>query len=128
MLKLVYGFSEIIQLSPNEWQEYKSLRLRALKNAPQAFGASYAGTVSKPDEYWRDRLEQHGKGQSWSLFAQVDKDLVGMLEAAVHASDPDKVWLHAMYVDEAYRGLGVAIKINGNYPGGTFVKSGSSNS
>lgn len=102
---------QIVHLDPGDWQKYKDLRLRALKHAPQAFGASYDDTIIRPDEYWRNRLEQHGKGQSWSLFAQMNTDLVGMLEAAIHSTDPDRVWLHAMYVDEAYRGLGIAGKL-----------------
>lgn len=41
---------QIIKLPPERWNEYKTLRLRALQDDPQAFGSSYAKEVAYPDD------------------------------------------------------------------------------
>ena len=42
-------------LTPKEvsWEDYKNLRLEALKNEPQAFGSSYKDQVNNADDIWQ---------------------------------------------------------------------------
>ena len=104
---------EIVHLSPQNWESYKQLRLRAIEAEPQAFGKSYKDASSEPDENWRKKLESTGSGKSWSVFAKVDGKLVGMLAATLHPQEPDRVWLHATYVEKEYRRQGIAQNLMG---------------
>lgn len=42
---------QVVTLQPSKWQEYKNLRLLALKEEPQAFGSTYEENAKRPDEY-----------------------------------------------------------------------------
>ena len=46
----------IRRLRAEEWPEYRAIRLRALADAPDAFGSTHAVEQPKPDQYWMDRL------------------------------------------------------------------------
>jgi len=37
---------KIIKLTPERWEEYKNLRLEALKNSPTAFASSYEDNIT----------------------------------------------------------------------------------
>ena len=73
---------QIIKLPPERWNEYKALRLRALKDDPQAFGSSYTKEVAYSDDKWRERTNNS------VLFATDGNNLVGML--GVWQSEGDK--------------------------------------
>jgi ribosomal protein S18 acetylase RimI-like enzyme len=97
-------------LLPFQWQEYKEIRLRALKTEPQAFLSPYEKEAAYPDEKWKQRLETAGKGRSWVFFAKNEEDrLVGIVGA--YRDDDDlqnhsaQVW--GLYVDRETRGKGI---------------------
>jgi len=94
----------ISNLSTDNWQAYKELRLQALKNAPQAFADSYSKEVLLPDCEWQTRLEQNGKS-SWFVFACRGGKLIGMTGAV--QSEADKREYSATichtYVDSLFR-------------------------
>lgn len=102
------GDIKIVHLSPKDWKIYKELRLSALKVEPQAFGKSYKDAAGDPDNKWIERLTVTQTGKRWSVFAQVNNELIGMLEATIHSDEPNRVWLHATYVEKKYRGKGIA--------------------
>jgi hypothetical protein len=73
------GF-RILQLPLDSWQEYKAIRLKALKTDPQAFLSPYSKESAYPDEKWQQRLEEANAGiSSWVYFAQNEGKLVGMI-------------------------------------------------
>ena len=89
---------EIVTLSPDDWQEYKDLRLRALKEEPQAFSATYEENSKHPSKYWQKKLEITAKGDSqWLLFAKIDGVLCGMMGAFIK-KEPDNACIIAVYV------------------------------
>ncbi len=101
---------EIIKLSPEDWQDYKQIRLEALLNAPQAFSSTYAESLTRPDSHWQERLREAALGEtSWMLFARADGQLVG-LTGPFREEEKDGAVAHiiSVYVCEAYRGQGVA--------------------
>ncbi len=102
---------EITHLLPKDWEQYKELRLKGLKEEPQAFGESLKSALSKTDKDWQDKLQQVLEGKSWLVFARVDGVLVGMLEADIHSDEPEKVWLHATWVNKESRRKGIAKKL-----------------
>ena len=57
-----------MRLPPESWPEYRALRLRALQDAPAAFGSSYAGSLAHPAATWEGRL-QAAAGEQIRLVA-----------------------------------------------------------
>lgn len=100
----------ILTLPVERWREYRALRLSALADAPQAFGASFAVEAARPDEHWRDRLQAVLDGRSLLLFAESDGQLVGMLGAfwddAAQAEGVANVI--AVFVAPRWRGRGIS--------------------
>ena len=97
-------------LHPEAWAAYKQLRLEALEREPQAFGASYAEAIEKPDSYWRERLEAVDSVLGpWMLFAESAGSLVGM--AGAYADEHGVIWIISVYVTASERGCGVARRL-----------------
>lgn len=102
---------EIVRLPPEQWRAYKDLRLEALKNEPQAFGSSYAGSLNIPDADWRTRLENAARGKGhWLLFAREKDALVGMIGAFIEDA-PGIAMIVSVYVAKAARGRGISKKL-----------------
>lgn len=81
----------------------REIRLRALADAPYAFGADYKVESEKPVEYWQDYL----KNTDWCFAVRDGKD-VGLL--AVDVADADRgsdCWMSSWWLEESYRGQGV---------------------
>lgn len=64
--------SSIIKLSGDDWQQYRDLRLFALKSDPHAFGSSYEEEINLEEADWRRRI-------SAMLFAQAGHEVVGLV-------------------------------------------------
>ena len=94
---------EVITANSNEALRLRELRLRALADAPYAFGADYKVESEKPLEYWQDYL----KNTDW-CFAVKDGADIGLL--AVDKADADRnsdCWLSSWWLENEYRGQGV---------------------
>jgi len=100
----------IITLDPERWEEYRALRLQALRQDASSFGSSYEENVDHPEDFWRGRLEEaQRKVETVTLFAEVDGRLVGMLGAhrALRLKTRHVATVYGVYVDPAVRGQGV---------------------
>ena len=65
---------EIITPKQEESARLRELRLRALADAPYAFGADYKVESEKPLEYWQEYL----RNTDW-CFAVIDGKDIGLL-------------------------------------------------
>ncbi len=100
-------FVEIVTLDPHDWQQYKTLRLQALQEDPQAFSANYENTVKAPDSQWQERVKEAQRGKSqWLLFAKVDEKLIGMVGGFIH-EDPTIAHVGTAFVTKEERGKGI---------------------
>ena len=99
---------EIVQLSPQDWQLFRQIRLEALQDSPQAFGSSYSFMASQPDSFWQNRLSSAATGQdSWLLFARINERIVGMIGAYIPEGSPIPRVV-SVYVTPEYRRTGVS--------------------
>jgi GNAT superfamily N-acetyltransferase len=89
-------------LGGDDWPTWRDIRLRALRDSPNAFGSTYAREIRFTETDWRRRLEAPDQV---SVLVLEDGRPVGM-----GGGFPDLPgWLHvvAMWVDPAARGQGV---------------------
>ena len=46
---------KIVDLAPEMWETYKEIRLKGLKEDPQAFGSLYIDELKFPEQKWKER-------------------------------------------------------------------------
>ena len=92
---------EIATLGPEDWGLFREIRLRALREAPYAFGSRYDDWVDAPESRWRDRLAN----VPLNLVARRGDELLGMASGVLDGED--SAGLISMWVDPAARGSGV---------------------
>jgi ribosomal protein S18 acetylase RimI-like enzyme len=87
---------------------YREVRLRALKEDPEAFGSSYAQSVQQPSDWFAERIRAKPNG-SFTLGAFDHDHLVGTVGFARALGDKfshkGEIW--GMYVALEYRGRGI---------------------
>lgn len=90
--------AEIRGVAADDWQLWRSVRLRALQDAPDAFGSTYDREAAMREDDFRARLQPG----SPAVVALAGGEPVGM---GGGYQDVDG-WLHvvAMWVDPAWRG------------------------
>lgn len=94
-------------MTADDWREWRSLRLRALAEAPDAFGSTLAewSGAGDTEQRWRDRLD----AVPVNLLADDDGGPVGM--ASVTAVTGREAELISMWVAPSARGTGVGIAL-----------------
>ena len=43
-------------ITAGDWREYRNIRLRALRDSPDAFGSSYEAEAVRNDDAWKSRI------------------------------------------------------------------------
>lgn len=94
-------------LTEEEWAEYRSVRLAALQESPQAFVASHAEEANYDEDFWRTRMRR-----SQRLVAEVDGEPVGTASVGEVATDDGRhSELFGLWVSPALRGKGIATQL-----------------
>lgn len=65
-------------ITPNDWQAWRDLRLRALSDSPEAYHSKYDNWITASEERWRIRLGSPGMVNAIAEIEGVD---VGMASA-----------------------------------------------
>ncbi|GIH06812.1 hypothetical protein Rhe02_48790 [Rhizocola hellebori] len=99
------------RLEPEDWREFRQLRLEALQAAPLAFVEQYAESVAEPDEYWQDRVRQGATDATMATFvATHDGHLVGKASGFMDDKVVEPtVHLFGVYVTPDFRGSGLGV-------------------
>jgi ribosomal protein S18 acetylase RimI-like enzyme len=97
---------EIRKLPADRWEDYRDLRLRALRSEPAAFGSSFEEESKLTAEEWKSRIRN-------TSFAVSDDELIGMLACVYndrrktrHIAD-----IVGVYVSAEHRGKGVGTRL-----------------
>ena len=91
-----------------DWPLYRAVRLRALQDAPDAFGSSHAAEADRADAHWADRVAAaHGSGQDRLVLALRAQSVGGLVWCKRSAAEPGRADLLQMWVAPAARGLGI---------------------
>ena len=93
----------------SEWESLRDLRLGALADTPEAFGATLAEASARTDEEWQER---YAPRSAQVTFVEEDETgrLVGMA-SGFHESSEQVVYLVGMFVLPESRGHGLGRRL-----------------
>lgn len=106
--------NRIDEVQTGEGQRLRAIRLRSLRDAPDAFGGTYAESAARSPDDWERQVEEMptfvavmGAGASAELEAGAEAD-VGIVRGATFDGDEDDaLYLISMWVAPEARGQGV---------------------
>ena len=94
--------STIVRATEDDWERVRDIRLRALADAPFAFGSTFEDERERPESMWRGRLANRDD----ATFLAVDEDrAVGLV--SVFFEDVGRAHLVSMWVSPEARREGV---------------------
>jgi GNAT superfamily N-acetyltransferase len=97
--------ANVRRIRPDEVWRLRALRLRALAEAPQAFGSTLAKESTFADAVWVERATRGAAGEDKVTYVAEEGDrLVGLVTGSVEAGRFD---LFGMFVEPEARGRGV---------------------
>jgi ribosomal protein S18 acetylase RimI-like enzyme len=102
---------EVRRIRPDEWPQYRDLRLEALKDSPLAFVERYRDASTQADPYWQDRVARGAAGSASSIFVALRAGrFIGKAGWFVESEVTEYVSAHVVgvYVTPRARGQGVA--------------------
>ncbi|MCW2832841.1 MAG: acetyltransferase [Nocardioides sp.] len=94
----------IAQIGPDDWEDFRDIRLRALADAPDAFGVTLADARQNSEQDWRDRLA----GSSPVLVVRDRAVLLAMGGGWHPPGEPDRMMVWGMWTAPEARGNGCA--------------------
>ena len=95
----------IERLGPDDWQEFREIRLRALADAPTAFGM----TLADAEQQHGGHLARPGSTRATRSSAVRDGDRLVAMGAGWHPpEDPDRMMVWGMWTAPEARGRGHA--------------------
>jgi ribosomal protein S18 acetylase RimI-like enzyme len=97
-------------IRPDEWQSYRSFRLQALADSPNAFATTLEQASTWSDHDWQRRFSSPSAEREFPVVAEIGGQFIGMAWAQV---DPAKktARLFQMWVVPAHRARGVGQKL-----------------
>lgn len=95
-------------LTEDEWETYRTLRLEALQESPEAFVAAHDDEAAEPQDFWRARMER-----SVRLVAEADGEYVGVASIgdATETDSENGGQLFGLWVRPDWRGRSVAANL-----------------
>jgi GNAT superfamily N-acetyltransferase len=100
----------VISIRPaaaHEWPIYRDTRLSALRDAPDAFGSSFAAEATRTDEAWAARVAAAAASQNDQLFLAFDQEQpCGLIWCKRSAAEPAVTDLYQMWVAPGSRAKG----------------------
>ena len=106
------GVPTVRPFAADEWPLYRDLRLRALRDSPDAYGSILDLEAALSDEEWTERL---GRGvhsaSELPIMAECDGTPCGLAWVRLDDNAPDAAHLYQMWVaaDQRRQGVGRAL-------------------
>ena len=96
------------RLAANEWRVYRALRLRALRDSPDAFGSTLEREGAFTDDVREGGLERAAVSPTeLQLIVEDESRPIGLAWARIDPDDREIAALYQVWVDPAYRRRGV---------------------
>jgi len=99
----------IRQIQPNDWELFKSLRLKAMSDAPQAFGETLEEAKQMPDSRWKALTKCNSEGrESICALAFNIKEPIGIIVGGLDDHVKDRAHVVTAWIEPGLRGKGIA--------------------
>ncbi len=98
----------IERMSSDAWERLRAIRMRALRDSPDAFWTTAAEEVTMTPGEWRRRLERSGAATFVARRAGAD---VGLVTGAPHHERQGDAGLYGMWVAPEARGTGAGVAL-----------------
>jgi GNAT superfamily N-acetyltransferase len=95
--------AELVWATPDDWEEWRRIRLASLLDTPSAYGSTYEREVARAEEDWREWLAGP------AVLVREDGSPVAM--GAAFQPEPETLHIIAMYVVPAHRGRGFSRQV-----------------
>jgi GNAT superfamily N-acetyltransferase len=95
---------EIVLATSEEWERVRDVRIRALADAPFAFGSRLEEERDRPEAFWRSRLESQAAA---TFLAIQGHETVGLVRTFIEPEDVTSAKLVSMWVSPPARRRGV---------------------
>jgi GNAT superfamily N-acetyltransferase len=92
---------EIVLATSQDWERLRDVRVRALADAPFAFGSRLEEEQDRPEAFWRSRLESDAAA---TFLAIQGHETVGLVRTFVEPEDVTSAQLVSMWVAPHARG------------------------
>jgi GNAT superfamily N-acetyltransferase len=104
--------STVRRIRPDEGLRLRTLRLRALADAPLAFGSTFAQEGAFSDEVWGERATHGAAGEDRVTYvAEYGDRWIGMATGLVDSPDDSRLALVGMFVEPDARGRGIGVAL-----------------
>jgi ribosomal protein S18 acetylase RimI-like enzyme len=97
----------IQRITPLNVCVFKAVRLRALQDAPHAFGSSYGRESQFSDSEWLARVERMNGERGIGLLAMDGETTCGIAGSFLDKNDPTRAQLVSMWTAPTHRQQGV---------------------
>lgn len=101
----------IRRLRPGESAIYRSLRLEALKESPEAFATTYDSALIRDEESWIAQADASAQGDDRATFLVWDAAPVGLAAIYRDAARPSVGELLQMWIAPSHRGGSTAANL-----------------
>lgn len=93
----------IRQLQEQDWQTFKSMRLKALQKHADVFASPYEKEFAEPDSWWQETLDGKGKAVFGIFDGESMVGFTGIFTARIDPAGQTAV-LAMSYIEPQYRG------------------------
>ena len=99
---------ELRELRADEGLAYREIRLRALREAPDAFASTFEEESVQPESFWRELIAQTAEAMEAALIAvdRGDGSLGGTTFVRLSSDPPHDGYVGGMWLDQDLRGQG----------------------
>lgn len=99
---------QIRELRADEWESYRALRLRSLKEDPDSFASTLSEARTFAEDRWRDRVTEVIESPAdLALVAEVDSIAAGLLWVHFDDTRTETAELYQMWVAPEFRRIGL---------------------
>ena len=104
---------QILRAEAGDWERVRDLRLRSLREDPDAFGSTFEREAASGEEEWRRFVAGWAGAARQATFVAADDDgvWVGIVVGVVRSAEPSLANISAMWVDPSARGRGVGERL-----------------